>query len=620
MRHFVSVLSVLLATAAAHAAEPSAPTAIAFDGLNRTLVPGEPAKLGVQAVLPDGSQRDVTAEARVVSTNEKILVIRPGGTLEAIGFGEACIAAHYAGKSCVARIAVPQSLPFDFPAMPANNRIDELVASKLEQLGIPPAELCSDEVFLRRVYLDVIGTLPTSDEARAFLADEAADKRARLVDRLLSSGEFADYWALKWGDLLRIKSEYPSTLWPNAVQAYHQWVRESIADNKPYDEFVRELLVSSGSNFRNPPANYYRAFQKKQPQDFGDVTALLFMGARIGCARCHPHPVEEWTSEDELGLAAFFAPVSFKSTTEWKEEIVYARPGRKLRHPETKELVAPRFLNGEVLEASGQLDPRVDFVNWLIAPENPWFARNAVNRIWYWLLGRGIVHEADDMRPTNPPANPELLDFLAGELVRHNFDLRHIYRLILTSRTYQRSSRATQWNDHDVAQFSHYLVKRLGAETLLDAICTLTERWDTYRSRIPEPFVQLPEGFRATHLADGSIGLPFLEMFGRPPRDTAFESDRDSELSLRQVLHLLNSQDVQLKISSSPRLRQLIAEQPDDQKVIEELYLAALSRHPTEEELSKVLAYFADQPTARRQSAEDLLWALMNTKEFVFNH
>lgn len=576
----------------------------------QSVAKGQSQQLAVTAVYSDGTEKDVTADAQYGSTREQIATVDEAGKVQAQEFGQAGIVVGYARKFAVARIAVPQPLSQPFPDLPANNKIDELVVAKLEELGFPPSDLCSDEVFLRRVYLDVIGTLPTPDEARAFLADADPKKRSKLIDRLLASDEFADFWALKWGDLFRIKSEYPSNLWPNAVQAYYHWVRNSIAENKPYDQFARELLTSSGSNFREPPVNYYRAFLTREPQNLAEVTALIFMGARIGCARCHAHPSEDWDIDDSAGLAAFFADVRYKSTTEWKEEIVFADPRRTLRHPRTGEVVAPKFPGGPAPEIADGQDPREVFADWLTAPDNPWFPRNIVNRTWFWLLGRGIIQDPDDLRSTNPPSNPELLAYLEGELTGHDYDLKHVYRLILNSRTYQLSAKANERNRADTALFSHYYVKRLGAETLLDAIGQVTDRWDTYRSSIPEPFVVMPAGFRATHLPDGSIGIPFLELFGRPPRDTAFESDRDLKLSMRQTLHLLNSSDVQNKINGSPKLRQLISEVKEDPKVIEEIYLATLSRMPTEEEKQGIRAYMSGEG----QSSEALVQAQAEKK------
>jgi len=580
----------------------------------QTLEKGGEQALSVKASYSDGTEKDVTREAVFNSAREEVAAVDAGGTVTANGFGQTPIVVSYLRKFDTACIVVPQTLPSGFPETAPNNRIDELVFAKLKELGIPPSEVCTDEVFLRRLYLDVIGTLPTPEQARAFLADADPQKRSKLIDRLLASDEFAHFWALKWGDLFRIKSEYPSNLWPNAVQAYHHWVRSSIAENKPYDQFARELLISSGSNFREAPVNYYRAFLKKEPQNIGEVTALIFMGARVGCARCHGHPSEGWGLGDNLGLAAFFAQVRYKSTTEWKEEIVYVDPDGTLRHPATNEPVPPKLPGGEAPELEPGEDARVKFADWLTAPDNPWFARNIVNRTWCWLLGRGIVHEADDLRPTNPPSNPALLTYLEQELVSNNYDLKHVYRLILNSKTYQLSSKANGHNAADAVHFSHYYVKRLGAETLLDAIGQVTQRWDTYSSRIPEPFVRLPDGFRATHLADGSIDLPFLQMFGRPPRDTAYESERDLELSMRQTLHLLNSSDVQNKINGSPRLQQLLKDKKSDEEVIEELYLLALSRPPTEEEKAGITAYLSgegktvpDGLIAAKKAAEEAL-------------
>lgn len=586
----------------------------------KILPKGESQQLKVTAVFSDGTEEDVTKRARYKSSESGVAGVGEDGKVATSGFGQSAVVVSYMRRFAVVQIVVPQPLPSAFPEMEANNKIDELVHAKLKELGIPPSGLCSDREFLRRVCLDVTGTLPTVDAARAFLADSDEQKRAKLIDELLEGEEFADYWALKWGDLFRIKSEFPSNLWPNAVQAYHRWVRDSIAKNKPYDRFARELLTSSGSNFREPPSNYYRAFLRRTPENVAEVTALIFMGARIGCARCHAHPDENWTLDDSVGLAAFFAPLRYKPTTEWKEEIVYIDPRRTMRHPQTNAVVQPKFLDGDVLKLTPPEDPRRKFAEWLTSPENPWFARNIVNRTWFWLLGRGIVHQPDDLRPTNPPQNAELLQYLEKELVGNSYDLKHIYRLILNSRTYQLSSKSNEFNRSDVAHFSHYQVKRLGAETLLDAIGQITESWDTYRSIIPEPFVIMPKGFRATHLYDGSIGLPFLELFGRPPRDTAFESGRDLELSMRQTLHLLNSGDVQNKINASPRLRRFFTEKKSDAEIVEEIYLSTLARFPTDEEKEKVLQYVVRDPKQRTRSVQDVVWALLNTKEFLFNH
>ena len=362
----------------------------------------------------------------------------------------------------------------------------------------------------------MIGSLPKPEEARAFLADPDPAKRTKLIDRLLERDEYADFWALKWGDLLRIKSEYPVRVWPRGVLTYHRWVRSSMAANKPYDQFVRELLTANGSDFQVGPANYYRAVQKREPQTYAEATAVLFLGARLDCARCHAHPTENWGLDDGLGMAAFFSKVAIKATQEWKEEIVFFNQHGGVWHPKLRDYVNPKFLGGEVLDMPRDQDPRPKFAEWLTSPQNPWFAKVMANRVWYWLLGRGIVHEPDDFRSTNPPSNPELLDYLTQEFVAHKFDVKHLFRLILNSKTYQLSSKPNDFNRGDTAHFSHYYVRRMGAEQLLDAVCQVTGTSDQFASWIPVPPTIMPPGSRAVQVFDGDIRNPLLDLFGRP--------------------------------------------------------------------------------------------------------
>ena len=504
------LLETWLAQGAAwHAANASQLTSIELGSTGYTIEKGESRELAVTAVFANGTRRDVSSDARYHSNDEAVAKV-DAGKIEAKDFGHTAVVVSYLRRTAVASVKVPQHLESGFPKTPENNEVDKLVFARLKTLGIPPSPLCSDAEFLRRVYLDVIGLLPSPSEARSFLTDKDPKKRQKLIDRLLERPEFADYWALKWGDLLRIKSEYPSNLWPNAVQTYHHWIHEAIAGNKPYDQFVRELLVSSGSNFREPPCNYYRAFRQRDPQGFAEGTALVFMGARLECAHCHAHPIEGWTREDDLGMASFFTQVRFKNTQEWKEEIVFLDLDAVFRHPNTLQPVGSKILTSQPVQVEKGEDLRVRFAAKLTSPDNPWFARNIVNRVWFWLLGRGIVHEVDDLRPTNPPSNPDLLAYLERELASHKYDLKHIFRLVLNSRTYQLSSQPNEWNARDAALFSHYPVKRLGAEQLLDAIGQVTETSEDFTSAIPEPYTVLPKGWRATQLGDGSIGTPFL--------------------------------------------------------------------------------------------------------------
>jgi hypothetical protein len=486
--------------------------------------------------------------------------------------------------------------------------IDELVLARLKRLNISPAPLCSDTVFVRRVYLDAIGTLPTAGEVRAFLADEDPDKRGALVERLLTRDEFADYWAMKWSDLLRVKSEFPINLWPNAVQAYHRWVRTAIQQNMPYDRFVRQLLTANGSNFRVPQVNFYRAVQSREPAALAQAVALTFMGVRA----------ESWPKERWAGMAAFFAQIGYKPTLEWKEEIVFFDPDPAAAPPGGKPATAA-FPDGTPARLSPGQDPRLVFGDWLLSAKNPWFAANIANRVWSWLLGRGIVHEPDDVRPDNPPSNPELLALLERELLAARYDLRHLYRLILKSRTYQSSSLCGGNDARDDADFSHYPLRRLEAEVLIDAICRITGTTEQYSSAIPEPFTFIPGEQRAIALADGSITSPFLEMFGRPARDTGLESERNNRPTAAQRLHLLNSSHIQQKLRQSPKLRALGQSQLKPREKLDELYLTILSRFPTEEERKAVWAY-NNAGQGKPKADGSLVWALINTAEFLYRH
>lgn len=485
------------------------------------------------------------------------------------------------------------------------NRLDELALKTWTANGVRPANLCSDTVFLRRVYLDLLGVLPTPDEWLQFVwKDTNPDKRARLIDTLLKRTEFADYWALHWSDVLRIKAEFPINLWPNAVQAYHRWVYESVRDNKPYDRFVRQLLTSSGSNFRVPPVNFYRAVQGRKPATLAAAAALTFMGTRI----------DKWPPERRAGFAALFSRVAFKGTAEWKEEIVYPAPAP------TSALHAVLPDGTKVTVPPGQ-DPRRVFADWLIQPDNPWFARNLVNRVWSWLFGRGIIHEPDDIRPGNPPVLPAVLTYLEGEFVKSRYDVRHVIRILCNSSVYQQS--AIPRSEPVTAErfFACYPVRRLEAEVLSDALCWLFADGESYSSKIPEPFTWIPEDHRTVQLADGSITNEFLERFGRPPRDTGLASERSNEPSDRQRLYLLNSSTIQRRIQRSGRFRGCVAwAKGRPGKTVDALYVNILSREPTPQERETALTYFKSTGSNRLQHVADLAWALINTKEFLYRH
>ncbi|MBI5799880.1 MAG: DUF1553 domain-containing protein [Verrucomicrobia bacterium] len=518
--------------------------------------------------------------------------------------------------------------------------IDDFVFGWLKHLQIEPAEPATDAEFFRRVHLDVTGTLPTATDAREFLSSRDANKRGALIDRLLERDEFADYWAMKWGDVLRIKAEFPINLWPNAAQAYHRWVRASLAENKPYDKFVREMLTSSGSNFRVGQVNFYRAMQSRTPEGIAMTAALTFMGARA----------DAWPDRSLSGITACFEQVGYKPTREWKEEIVFwdsqkllAKPTNAVTATNAVKVVsasrptnappqAAVFPDGTPVKLTPDRDPREVFADWLITPKNPWFARSIVNRVWSWFLGRGIIHEPDDIRDGNPPSNPDLLAYLERELVTHRYDLKHIYRLILNSRTYQLSSRAKATGPLAEAHFASCAPRRLEAEVLLDAINKVTGTSDLYTSPIPEPFTYIPKDTPAVALADGSITSPFLALFGRSARATGMESERINKVQPAQWLHLLNSSHIQRKIEQGAKLRAILEAKRAESETVEELYLAILSRFPTAEELKTVQAYGAPVADAKsgkppgpgvgkkREDWLDIAWALLNSEEFLYRH
>ncbi|MDF1861635.1 MAG: DUF1553 domain-containing protein [Verrucomicrobiales bacterium] len=496
----------------------------------------------------------------------------------------------------------------DGEAADASERIDQLVLSKLTEVGLKPAPVCSDEVFLRRVYLVTIGTLPREDEVRDFLATEDEVKRTLVVEHLLDRPEFADYWSMKWGDLLRIKAEFPIKLWPNAVQAYHHWVHDGIRTNKPYHEFAREILIGSGSNFRQGEVNFYRAMQDRTPRGIASTVALTLMGERT----------KNWPERKLEAMAGFFSHVAYKSTSEWKEEIVYFDPTAD----QEKLYERAIFPDGSPVELEpSQRDPRAVFADWLIRPENPYFSKAISNRIWSWLMGRGIVEEPDDMGPHNPPSNPELLAFLETEFNDSRCDVKHLFRIILNSQTFQLSSIPIQNSEEAAAHFAHYPLRRMEAEVLIDALNEITGTKEDYSSPIPEPFTFVPDDIRGIALADGSITSSFLELFGRPPRDTGFESERARNVTAAQRLHLLNSSHIRKKIKVCPLVTWgagvCLEEQPE---MIEKIYLHLLSRYPTEDERLVTAEYFERTGASSRDLAADLVWALMNQPEFYFIH
>ncbi len=551
----------------------------------------------------------MTAHARFQSNNEGLAAVQANGLVIAGDVpGEAAIMVGYMNAVDVFRAVVPRGgAPVaDAPGPPENNFIDRLVWQKLRKLNVLPSELGDDAEYLRRVYIDVIGTLPTPDEARRFLADKRPDRRARLVDELLERPEFADYWALQWADLLRVDR---GTLGPKRAYSYYKWIRDAIAANQPLDQFARAVLTAEGPLTDSAPANFYRVVTK--PGEASSTLAQVFLGIRIACAECHHHPFDRWSQTDYYGMQAFFTGVGVRQSP--RGESVSSEGGGASRHPRTGEEVLAHALGEAAPAAKPVGDPRVHLADWLTRPDNPWFARNLANRVWAHFLGRGLVEPVDDFRATNPPSNPELLDALAKHLIENKYDLRSLIRVITASRVYQLSSAPNATNERDEQNYSRALLKRVPAEVLLDMVSQTTG--------VLERFPNAPPGTKAVQLWDSKVAHYFLRTFGRPERVTACECERNAEPSVAQVLHLLNAPEVQAKLShEGGYVAKLMRRHTADAPLVEDLYLTFYSRPPTDKERKAAIAFLEKRKDRRRQAVEDLAWSLLNSLEFVFNH
>ena len=556
----------------------------------------------------DGSIRDLTPLPDFSTSNESVGSVNAHGLVTKNGRGETAILARYLDKMSTTYMTFLEEVPgFAWNNPPENNFIDNAVFEKLKQLQILPSDLCTDDEFLRRVTLDLTGRLPTAEEARAFLAEKSASSRATLVERLLDSDEFASFWALKWGDVLRSNSK---KLKVAGVHKFRQWIYESIRNDKPLDEFARELLTANGSVFENPAANFWRA--SRDPQDATETTAQLFLGVRIQCAKCHNHPFERWTQENYYGIAAAFARVGRKNSVDAEEEVIFTQGGGEVTQPRTnKQMKVHLLLKGDV-DVPADQDRRVVFAQWLTAPENPFFAKSVVNRVWGQMFGRGIVDPIDDFRDSNPPSNARLLDELARKFVENKFSQKWAIRAICNSRTYQLSSRKNPFNKDDEIYCSHANTRLLTAEQLLDGICAVTS--------VPEQFPGMPLGTRACELADPPTDHYFLKVFGQPQREMACQCERSSESNLSQALQMINGPVVHNKLrADNGRIATMLKDNKPDDEIITALYLAALARTPSPEELLASKNHIAAQKE-RRQAVEDVGWAILNSKEFLFQH
>lgn len=564
----------------------------------------------VLAKYSDGSERDVTPFARFASDDDGIAAVNSAGKLTALRRGEANIMVRFAGKVGLASVVVqPQLALANYPKAPTNNFIDEAVFAKLKTLNMIPSGLCDDATFIRRAYFDIAGTPPMPGAVRSFIEDKDPKKRAKLIDELLERPEYKDYQTILWADLLRNSR---AVLQEEGVKAYTRFIRESFADNKPFNQFVHELLTGTGSTYHNETAtaNYYRV--ASDPSELTTSTSQIFLGVRLECCRCHNHPFDRWKQDDFYGMAAFFAKTHQRSGTAKDEAIVYTDGNGEVRQLRTQQVMAPKLLTDDQPIGDQSGDLRVRLADWITAKDNPFFARETVNRVWKQFFGRGIVHPVDDLRATNPPINAPLLDALAKNFVDSGYDMKQLIRTLCNSRVYQLSSTPNDTNADDNKNFSHYYIKRLGAEQLLDAI--------TVATGVDEPFPGVRTGTKAINLVDNNVPSYFLDVFGRSHRVLA--ADRSQETSMSQALALLNGQTINTKITdANGRVAALVARLGDrsEKAILTEIYLATFARFPTDAEIKKAQTYVAGTPTPR-EGYEDLMWAMLNSREFMFNH
>ncbi len=563
-------------------------------------------QLQVFAIDSDGTRRCVTREAEFISNATDVAEVDSDGLVQVSTVpGEAAILARYRGQVSVARVRLPQSGDIQRPVL--TNPIDTLVWDRFTLLGIQPSELVDDGNFLRRVYLDSIGTLPTVAEARRFLGDSAPDKREKLIEELLSRGEYADFWAMKWADILRVDRE---RIQSNGTIAMTRWLREQFANNRPYDEFVTDVMTVSGSTVSESPAAFYVVHN--DAEKLARSISQAFLGVRIECAQCHHHPFEKWGQHDYFAFAGFFTGVKQKKMGAVAQKIVEG-PGQDLTHPRTLQIVPTAGLGAAPIVVGQGSTRRVALAEWMTQPSNPFLARMLVNRLWAHYFGRGLADPIDDMRSTNPASNEPLLNMLAERFIADDFDIKKITKLILSSRAYQLSVEVNQSNELDQQNFSHARWKAMSAEVLLDAISQATG--------VDETFNGWPDGYRAIQIWDNRMPSYFFRIFGKPQRVSVCECERGTEPSIAQALHLMNAPETMAKLRSRfGAVRRLVESNLSEADIVDELYLSTLSRFPVAEERELMVSVFADPLSSRQTAVEDILWTLINTREFVFNH
>ncbi len=589
-----------------------------------TLKPGDQQQLSVKATFSDGSVQDVTRWVKYADANATVTSADESGNVKVNGFGEGAITAWYLSRIAIATVTAPYTntlAPEIFTKAPQRNFIDEEVLVKLRELNLPPSPGCTDEEFIRRAFLDTIGTLPTAKESREFLADNSADKRDRLIDSLLSRPEFVDYWSYKWSDLLLVNSE---RLRPAAMWSYYNWIRNNVAANTPWDRFVRELVTARGSTLENGAANFYALHD--DPPNMAETTSQAFLGMSINCAKCHNHPMEKWTNDEYFGFANLFARVRSKAGGGDGEKIIFAASDGNINQPLTGRPQKPKPLDGLALPIDDPSDRREALADWLTSRDNTYFSRAIVNRIWANFFGVGIVEKVDDLRITNPASNEKLLSAAARYLADQKFDLKALMRAMLQSETYQRSSVALPGNAADQRFYSRYYPKRLMAEVLLDAYSQVsgvpTEFRLDLRNQNRGIGEKYPAGLRALQLPDTRAFSYFLDTFGRPDREKTCECERTAEPSMSQALHIANGDTVNKKLAAKDNsLSKLLAAELLDQRLVEATFLTCLARRPTAPEEKKFLQTLQGaKGDERRLVLEDLHWALLSSREFLFNH
>jgi hypothetical protein len=611
-----------IASGAPHGS-PSDPTVAKITVVpeHRVLSRNNRQQFAVHAHYSDGTVQDVTQRAQYESNETEIAVVDGAALVRTLELsGEAAIMARYQGNVSVFRATVPLGIKVPDYKFEPKTVVDNFTNKKWKELGIVPSEASSDEQFIRRVHLDLTGSLPRPEKVKAFLADKDAGKRDKLIDALLETPEYTYLFANKWADILRVKRRGQADRAAGTF-AFHSWIRDAVAQDKPYDEFAREILAATGDETQSPPTVWYK--ELTDPQQFVDDTAQVFLGLRIACAQCHHHPYEKWSQDDYWGLAAFFGrvgrknnPILGSNAQNANRQVIFTKTTGTVMNKRTNVAAKIQPLDGAPLDISADDDPRHKLVDWMADAKNPFFARAVANRYWSHFFGRGIVDPIDDMRVTNPPSNPELLDALAKELIDHKYSLKHLIKVICKSRTYQLTATPNEFNKHDKQTYARFYPRRLSAEVLYDAVCQVTNA--------PPQFGGLPQDKfapnRAIMLPDESFPSYFLDVFGRPQRISACECERVSEANLAQALHLLNSQEIQDKLSRANGRADVLAKDPrPDAEKVEEMFLWVFGRRPSAEHLQVALDHIGRSAMNKKLAYENLLWALLNTKEFVFN-